>query len=137
MGDVSDRFSPAAVEKVLEQGGGGDAIGIVITENKDFFPVNNGPGQAMGSAMDVGHRFGWPQMAQAWIQEVVDIVGIAISAVDQYGRSGGQAIELAAQPVNELSVGRLHVPWRFHGAHYTDKADGRQPKISSPYIGQP
>ena len=54
-GDVADTAAAVAAEKVCQQAGGGNAVHVIVAEDRDFFLVFDGQRHSSGSQSHIRH----------------------------------------------------------------------------------
>ena len=57
-GDVADAVCTVAAQKVCQQAGGGNAVHIVVAENRNFFSLGHGKSHSPGGQIHIGHQKG-------------------------------------------------------------------------------
>jgi hypothetical protein len=109
VGDVEVDFAAQDVDGVPEDGGGGDAVDVVVAVDDDFFAVADGAGDAVGGFGEVGNGGGVVEIIGAGGEKGLAGLGIAQAAVEQRLGEHGGGFEPRGQFVG-LGVGGNQIP---------------------------
>ena len=114
MGNIMGNASADRAQKIQQQGGGGDAIHVIIAENKNFFIGREGLDHAFGCAFDILDGAGRLNSAQGGGQKGLGRCNGGEAAIDQYGGHQGVNGQGGNQTLNICRVRFQNIPDHGH-----------------------
>ena len=107
-GDVADTAAAVAAEKVRQQAGGGNAVHVIVAEDRDFFLVFDGQRHPSGGQSHVRHQKGVGQGSVAI--QIGLCLGTVLNAPGGQHHGGQWGVARAYQGVHRSHIRLLLIP---------------------------
>ena len=107
-GDVADTAASVAAEKVRQKAGGGNAVHVIVAEDRDFFLVFDGQRHSSGGQRHIRHQEGVGQGGAAI--QIVLCLGTVLNAPGGQHHGGQWGVARAYQGVHRSHIRLLLIP---------------------------